>query len=55
MAASLTKGLHDLQIALQRDFPKVRPENTVGEYAVSKQEQKAIKYVCEEGCKKVFM
>lgn len=40
----MAKGLKDLRISLERDFPKVRPENTVGEYAVSKNEDKAIKY-----------
>lgn len=47
-SASMDKGLKDLRISLERDFPKVRPENTVGEYAVSKNENKAIKYANKE-------
>lgn len=40
----MARSLKDLKISLERDFPKVRPENTVGEYAVSKNEEKSIKY-----------
>lgn len=39
----MTNTIKDLKISLQRDFPKVRPEKCVGEYAVSKNEDKAIK------------
>lgn len=39
----MARSLKDLKISLQPDFPKVRPEETVGEYAVSKNEEKAIK------------
>lgn len=36
-------ALKDLKVALQKDFPKTRPEKMVGEYAVSKNEDNTLK------------